>query len=48
MIDLIKQILGITVEDYDMYLVIIATVSILWIVKSVIHGVYNAILQLFH
>lgn len=49
MIDYIKTILGIAAEmtEYDLYLVIICAVSIMWIVKSVITGIYQSVLHIF-
>ena len=47
MIDIIKNILGITVADYDLYLTVICAVGVIWIVKSVITGIYNAVLHIF-
>lgn len=48
MIDLVKSVLGVTVEDFDLYIVIISAVALLWTVKMVICGIYNAVLQIFH
>lgn len=47
MIDIVKNILGISVTDYDLYLSIICAVAVFWIVKSVISGIYNAVLHIF-
>ena len=47
MLELIKEILGVTVPDYDIYLVVICAVGVIWIVKSVITGIYNAVLHIF-
>lgn len=47
MIELIKEILGITVSDYDIYLAVICAIGVIWIVKSVITGIYNAVLHIF-
>lgn len=48
MIEMIKEILGISeIADYDMYIVIICTVGILWIVKAVINGIYETVLHIF-
>lgn len=49
MIDYIKTILGIAsdVTEYDLYLVIICAISLMWIVKSVITGIYQSVLHIF-
>ena len=49
MINLIKDVLGIAsnVSDYDIYLVIICAIAICWVVKSVISGLYSAVLHIF-
>ena len=49
MIDYIKTILGIAsdVNEYDLYLVIICAISLMWIVKSVITGIYQSVLHIF-
>ncbi len=47
MIDLLKEIIGITTNDYDIYIVVISIISIMWIVKTVINGIFNSILQIF-
>ena len=49
MIDLVKDVLGLelTVTDYDLYLVIICAIGILWIVKMVIMAIYNSVLHIF-
>ena len=49
MIDYIKNIIRLAPDftDYDMYLAIICAIGILWIVKMVISGIYNAVLHIF-
>lgn len=49
MIDYIKNIIGILPEntDFDLYLVIICAISLIWIAKSVITGLYQAVLHIF-
>lgn len=47
MIDQIKDILGLSVSDYDLYIAIICTTGLLWCVKSVITGVFNTVLHIF-
>lgn len=47
MIQLLKDLIGITTNDYDIYIVVISIISIMWIVKTVINGIFNAILQIF-
>lgn len=49
MIDYIKEILGLAPEftDYDIYLAIICAIGIIWVVKQVISGIYNAVLHIF-
>lgn len=49
MIDYIKTVLGIAsdVTEYDLYLVIICGISTMWIVKSVITGLYQSVLHIF-
>lgn len=49
MIDYYKDILGIatTNTDYDIYLVVITAVTLSWIVKSVITGIYQTVLHIF-
>ncbi len=49
MIDYIKDILGLASDftDFDVYIAIICTVGLIWIAKSVINGIYNAILHIF-
>lgn len=47
MIEIIKEIIGITVTDYDVYLAVICAVGVIWIAKSVITGIYNAVLHIF-
>lgn len=47
MIEIIKEIIGITVTDYDVYLTVICAVGVIWIAKSVITGIYNAVLHIF-
>lgn len=47
MLDYIKEIIGITTTDYDIYLTIICAICLLWIVKSVITGLYQSVLHIF-
>lgn len=49
MISYLKDIIGIAadVTDYDLYLVIISAVGCIWIVKTVITGIYSAVLHIF-
>lgn len=49
MIEYYKEILGIAanVTEYDIYLVIITAVTVSWVVKMVISGVYNSVLHIF-
>lgn len=49
MIDYYKDILGIAAgtEDFDVYLVIICAITLSWVLKMVICGVYNAVLHIF-
>lgn len=49
MIDTVKNILGIAtdVTDYDLYLTIICAIALMWIVKSVITGIYQSVLHIF-
>lgn len=48
MIDIFKDILGIAGStEYDIYLVVICAVTVSWIAKSVINGIYNAVLHIF-
>ena len=49
MIETIKTILGLASDftDYDLYLAIICAVSVMWIVKSVITGIYQSVLHIF-
>lgn len=49
MIEYFKDILGIASEvtDYDLYLVIICALTISWVVKWVITGIYNTVLHIF-
>jgi len=49
MIEYYKEILGIAAEstDYDIYLVVITAVTLSWIVKSVITGIYQTVLHIF-
>lgn len=49
MIEYIKSVLGIAsdVTEFDLYLVIICSISIMWIVKSVITGIYQSVLHIF-
>lgn len=47
MIEIVKEILGVTVSDYDLYLAIICAAGVIWIAKSVITGIYNAVLHIF-
>lgn len=50
MIDYIKDILGLASDftDYDLYLAIICSIALLWIVKTVITGLYSAVLHIFN
>lgn len=49
MIDLLKDVIGIgdQISDYDVYLVIISAIGVLWICKSVITGIYQSVLHIF-
>lgn len=47
MIDTVKDILGLTTGDYDMYIAIICAVGLIWGVKQVIMAIYNTILHIF-
>ena len=49
MIDLLKDVIGLAAEttDYDLYLVIISAIAICWVVKTVISGLYSAVLHIF-
>lgn len=47
MIEYFKNILGVSVNDYDIYLVVICAITLSWIVKSVISGIYNTVLNFF-
>lgn len=49
MIETVKNILGLAtdVTDYDLYLTIICAISLMWIVKSVITGIYQSVLHIF-
>lgn len=48
MIDYIKNVLGVTVTDYDTYLVIICAVALMWIIKSVVSAVQTTLLHIFY
>lgn len=50
MIELLKEVLGVAPEvtEFDLYLVIIGAVGALWITKSVITGIYRAVLHIFY
>lgn len=49
MIDLLKDVLGIVGNsDYDLYLVVICSVALLWAVKMVISGILSTVLHIFH
>lgn len=50
MISYLKEIIGIAsdVTDYDLYLVIISAIGCIWIVKTVITGIYSTVLHIFH
>lgn len=49
MIDYLKDILGIASDftDYDLYLAIICSTGLIWIVKTVISGIYTTIISFF-
>lgn len=49
MISYYKDILGIAADDVsaDLFLAIICAVTISWVVKSVITGIYNTVLHIF-
>lgn len=49
MIDYYKDILGIasSVEDYDIFLVVICGITVSWIAKTVVTAVYNVVLHIF-
>lgn len=49
MIDYFKEIIGIASDNtaYDIYLVVISAVTISWIIKSVITGIYQTVLHIF-
>lgn len=49
MISYLKEIIGIAsdVTDYDLYLVIISAIGCIWIVKTVITGIYSTVLHIF-
>lgn len=47
MIDLFKDVLGVATSDYDVYLVVIVSVCLGWILKTVINGFFQTVLHIF-
>ena len=47
MLDLLKDLIGVTTNDYDIYIIIIGCTGLLWAVKSVISGILTAITNIF-
>jgi len=49
MLDTVKSIIGVgsAVTDYDLYLVIIITIALMWAVKSVISCLITTITNIF-
>ena len=49
MISYYKDILGLAFDDTsaDLYLAIICVVTVSWVVKQVITGIYNTVLHIF-
>lgn len=49
MIEVLKEALGLANSntEYDLYLVIIGSIGLIWITKQVISAIYNAVLHIF-